>query len=59
MNIRGYAELCKLAYTESTDEISGIEYMRRGQTFVFRGTDDIRDVITDVRILPWYTPGLG
>lgn len=57
-----YAKLCLSAYRASNPyEVDGIQFVYNEdlRLFVFPGTDEIRDVITDVRILPWYDQELG
>ena len=49
------AKLCQESYQTSDFEEAGIEVMVSGNCFVFRGTDEARDVIRDIRVLPLWT----
>ena len=47
------------SYKRSDFETENIEIIKSGQIYAFRGTDEAKDVITDIRFLPWYTKELG
>tara|TARA_R100000951_G_C2584770_1_gene163067 strand:+ start:178 stop:741 length:564 start_codon:yes stop_codon:yes gene_type:complete len=51
--------LCGQSYRKSTFEEANIETLVVGNVFIFRGTDEPKDAIRDIRILPWWTRELG
>ena len=51
--------LCGQSYRKSTFEEADIEVLVVGNVFVFRGTDEAKDVLRDLRILPLWTKELG
>jgi len=53
------ALIAKHSYVEKHFETEDIEIIRDGDVFGFRGTDEWKDMITDIRFFPWYTRGLG
>lgn len=59
MNHLEYAELVKASYTCCDAEVAGVQFLRQRNLFAFRGTDQIGDILTDIRFAPWYTKGLG
>lgn len=62
MTIKSHLELAELAsqvYKSSEYETNGVEFSLVDNVFVFRGTDEITDWITNARVLPWYVKGLG
>ena len=50
---------CAESYRESDFEESNIEVIVRENVFAFRGTDEPKDAIRDLRILPLWTRELG
>lgn len=52
-------ELCEAVYHESHGEVAGIEYTVTGNIVCFRGTDEVRDWVTNIRFLPWWNKGIG
>ena len=53
------ARICGESYQESTFEEANIEVLVKGNVFAFRGTDEPKDAIRDIRILPLWTRELG
>ena len=53
------SEICQESYKTSDFEEANIECIVRGSVFAFRGTDEPKDAIRDVRILPLWTRELG
>ena len=51
--------LCGQSYRKSTFEEANIETLVVGNVFVFRGTDEPKDALRDMRILPMWTRELG
>ena len=51
--------LCGQAYRKSTFEEANIETLVVNNVFVFRGTDEPKDALRDMRILPWWARGIG
>ena len=52
-------DLCEKVYSESDGEVGNIEYLINDSVVTFRGTDELKDWITNVRILPWWHKGIG
>ena len=50
---------CAESYRESDFEEANIEVIVRENVFAFRGTDEPKDAIRDLRILPLWTRELG
>ena len=50
MDHKYLSDLCYRAYHVKHHEAAGIEFIREGSVFAFRGTDDLQDVFRDVRI---------
>jgi len=53
------SEICQESYKSSDFEEANIEVTVRGSVFAFRGTDEAKDAIRDIRILPFWTRELG
>ena len=53
------ARICGECYQESTFEEANIEVLVKGNVFAFRGTDEPKDAIRDLRIIPLWTRELG
>jgi predicted lipase len=53
------ARICGDSYKKSTFEEANIEVLVKGNVFAFRGTDEPKDAIRDIRILPLWTRELG
>ena len=53
------ARQCFEAYSRSDFEEANIEVTQEGNCFAFRGTDEPRDAVRDLRVLPWWTSELG
>lgn len=58
------SRLCAESYTKSNFEEADIEVIAErslegGGVFAFRGTDEVSDIARDLRVLPWWTPGIG
>ena len=51
--------ICVESYNSADFEESNIEVIIRNNVFAFRGTDEPKDVIRDLRILPWWISELG
>ena len=58
-NHQRLSQICKESYETSDFEEANIEVIVRGSTFAFRGTDEAKDAIRDVRIFPLWTRELG
>lgn len=54
-----FMHLVNESYERKDDEIANIEFIHKGDVFVFRGTDEFKDIITDVRFIPWTGYGIG
>ena len=48
------ARQCFEAYSRSDFEEANIEVTQEGNCFAFRGTDEPRDAVRDLRVLPWW-----
>ena len=59
MNHLQLAEIAVQAYAHLQYEESNIEFTHSDHVFAFRGTDEVADAFRDLRILPWWTKGLG
>ena len=53
------SRICGESYQESSFEEANIEVLVQGNVFAFRGTDEPKDAIRDIRILPLWTRELG
>ena len=53
------SEICKESYSAVDFEESNIEVIVRNSVFAFRGTDEPKDAVRDLRILPLWTRELG
>ncbi len=53
------SEICQESYKNSDFEEADIEVIVRGSVFAFRGTDEAKDAIRDIRILPFWAKELG
>jgi predicted lipase len=51
--------ICGQSYRKSTFEEANIEVLLVKNVIAFRGTDEVRDVFTDLRQVPWYFSELG
>ena len=49
------SRICGESYQESSFEEANIEVLVQGNVFAFRGTDEPKDAIRDIRILPLWT----
>ena len=60
MNYLHYARLAEESYHRKDFEVNDIEMLVIDKsTVVFRGTDEWKDIVTDLRFTPWYTKELG
>jgi len=53
------AYLVKEGYDRKDAEVANIEFIYQNNVFVFRGTDEWRDVVTDIRFIPYNLKGIG
>ena len=53
------SEICEESYSTVDFEEANIEVLVRDNVFAFRGTDEPKDAIRDMRILPLWTRELG
>ena len=52
--------ICAESYASVDFEEANIEVVvRENSVFAFRGTDEAKDVVRDLRILPWWINELG
>ena len=59
MNHQDLSIICDESYSSVDFEESNIEVIVRDDVFAFRGTDEPKDVLRDLRILPWWMSELG
>ena len=53
------SSICAESYRKATFEEANIEVLVRNNVFAFRGTDEPKDALRDMRILPLWTRELG
>lgn len=53
------SRICGESYQECSFEEANIEVLVKGNVFAFRGTDEPKDALRDMRILPLWTRELG
>ncbi len=53
------SSICAESYRKATFEEANIEVLVKGNIFAFRGTDEPKDALRDMRILPLWTRELG
>lgn len=53
------SSICAESYKKCTFEEANIEVLVKGNIFAFRGTDEPKDALRDMRILPLWTRELG
>ena len=59
MNHQDLSIICIESYNSIDFEESNIEVIVRDNVFAFRGTDEPKDVVRDIRIAPWWVSELG
>lgn len=59
---KSHLELAKLSndvYANHEYEVDGIEFSLIDNVWVFRGTDEVTDWLTNLRVIPWYVDRVG
>jgi len=59
VNHQDLSIICIESYNSIDFEESNIEVIVRDNVFAFRGTDEPKDVVRDIRIAPWWVSELG